>query len=53
MEKLAELPAREAIGRLKSAPVSVFDEEMKKVLDALDKEISETLSGEESTGKGE
>ena len=52
MEKLAELPAREAIGRLKSAPVSVFDEEMKKVLDALDKEISETLSGEESTEGG-
>ena len=45
MEKLAELPSREAIGRLKTAPVTVFDEEMKKALDALDKEIAETLTG--------
>lgn len=47
MEKLSNLPVREAIGRLKAVPVSVFDEEMKKVIDRLDAEIAEVIRSKE------
>lgn len=47
IEKLANLPVRETIGRLKSVPLDAFDKELDNVLEALDEQIDAVLHSEE------
>ncbi len=47
IELLSNIPVRETIGRLKSVPLENFDEEMTKVMEALDSQIDEVIASQE------